>query len=1591
MADFTHNGRPTTPTGSTRTYKQAGPMRSLNTNQPKQETFFDDATPVDRMRANVDHSPLRDSHDLSFADGATVRDSVVDNMLLSLDQFSTGNMFGSSGPQYSHYGGDNMFLRDNSYRPPGPRHRGHTYTSSRSSDYDLNPDEPSRYATHHSRARRSNSSNNIGTPISRKGSTRDVYSGRQPNGQYGQLQQMGHLRGGAKKGSKGSGSSSVDFGQSGILGNQRLGFGKRSASFDHSNSGDRGRISPLKVESVLDRGRVAYQNYADDFDAAPEPTIPAGPRRAQEPPQSPIAYPPQPSYAPPQAPGPRRRGSVRSNTSYRTLRKKKSTPGPNMRAQAQEFVNASTLRDLPPVPSWHDPSAPSPTVASRTPQFPPQAPAAPAAPKPGFFRRVFGGGSSKSQPPLSNSSHVSNMSQVESPPAATKSQTADVNSIYSQARPRTTPNANTHISSQLKALPKAPQTASSSHGDGHSSLPPALAKKPSSFFRRRKKSVSENTKPPVMALDFTPPPKPVLPAQASPGVSSLRKVMNPYLSDTGRAGDRTDDSRDEQSGEDATNGERSRGFSPGYKPHKDATVRTVKPSSRGDDQTGPASRGEQLRASQLRHSSSSKLKLKLKHGKAAMPSPQEDTFLADSSSCNEDRSGRETPTGDLSGVEEARRPSTGPTSLLPKQPCEERSSRKPSGDQQAELLSPHDKATSRSGSLSQSASEVEDDGWIITEGSGKVHTANKKSPASRRVWLDTTLPETLGDTTDDLRLPLEGARSSQQSLDKPSPVSADATPTSPHDVFHSATSLPIVQVESRDSDTMPAIVETRSMHSEPTDAERQRAFQIYSGDDSSSLKAQAAAMLGDVTLSSTRTRKAFMELFDWTGFNILAAMRDLCGKIILKAETQQVDRILMSLSERWCECNSNHGFKAVDVVHTICYSILLLNTDLHLADIESRMTRSQFVRNTLPTVTRVCQDAVKAAGEETLRPQTTHFRRPSLPWTDRSEPDSPGADGAAFPAEAPEEPTETRKTRSRLSIRPPARSGSEGLLSFDSATSESNTLVNSPYNGPMRGWEFQVETVLKEFYDSIRKQRLPLHGSSELVVHQQPSSNNLSVSGMLRRTPSVLSKAPSDNASYRGRSQTDFRSVGSRWASKNRSKQRLYPSSTVASSRTSLDDGSVWSPAGSSTWSRYSYGKTGTSMSMDSLGSHFASGDYQQAIGFANALSQAIIREEGMTIASDEEFSRVAPLLEDETLELVGAPWAKEGILKHKHHLEAVDKKAKDRAWNECFAVVEKGCMRLFSFSMNSKSVRQKSKLRPSAGTVVGGGNWMDNAEALDSFPLRQTIASALPPPGYSKTRPHVFALSLPNGAVHLFQVGTPDIVREFVCTVNYWSARLSKEPLMGGVSSMEYGWGENVINPALIRQDSTPSVQGHMPRPSVASSLRSSMDHATGTPKARLPGDKVSLSDWSPPASSMMASTLMEVDQLRALTDYVKNIENELSHHNELRAPLLIAFSPRHPNAARAMANWERKSQYLLREIVKFRTYIDTLSSAQVQKQKIYAEREAREAETAESIREDGDVSSKFTEDDGAKEASEPTSPKHFNPALPVAVLLHQ
>jgi len=43
-------------------------------------------------------------------------------------------------------------------------------------------------------------------------------------------------------------------------------------------------------------------------------------------------------------------------------------------------------------------------------------------------------------------------------------------------------------------------------------------------------------------------------------------------------------------------------------------------------------------------------------------------------------------------------------------------------------------------------------------------------------------------------------------------------------------------------------------------------------------------------------------------------------------------------------------------------------------------------------------------------------------------------------------------------------------------------------------------------------------------------------------------------------------------------------------------------------------------------------------------------------------------------------------------------------------------------------------------------------------------------------------------------------------------------------------------------------------------------------------------------------------------------------------------------------MANWEKKSAHLLREIVKFRTYMDSLGAAAAARDRVYRDRDARD-----------------------------------------------
>ena len=1227
--------------------------------------------------------------------------------------------------------------------------------------------------------------------------------------------------------------------------------------------------------------------FYDNLEAAPTPTVPGGPRRDRA-----TVFPPQPAHAAPVSPVAQRRNSIKSSKSHTGKKKKndKVAWDTTMPVNASTWSGRRSSKQVQPTPAFLRSRNTSPIRQFSEPlmahRMETDTSAKDAAKdRPGFFRRVFG--SSRAPAPA--------LSESQAP----------------QTRGGTRANSRDGFASPYKLSKPPPDDTS--HPPTEAVQPP-LVKKPSSFFRRRKKSVSERMPPPILPLHLQSNYQNTIdPAPRSP-TSSLRQVMNPYLENPMRSD--------------------ARQFAGTYE-YDSTSLQTHTLQAKGSadavhqdyDTRQDAGFNNPLRqprdvASPRRETVTERLHLKFNERTSSKA--YENSFFHDDSS-NETR---------LPGVADDHGLSRHDTVRLDQPPTSAPADMKFG----KENLKRESKSREGAEPLNQRSLDSPRDRSALSTLNSNVPVSPRPStsmPVKAEAKVSNQ-PSASGTSKDSERVWLQSSNSDEELRKSDITLPTDRTEVSPVSDYQSAHSTLLAPKPNDDihspETTVEDVAHKLSVDADPTqpaEADRVQSKQLYDGDESLAPKSMAAAWLGEPGPERTRIRQAYMELFEWQNLNILAALRGLCGRLYLKGEAQQVDRILDAFSTRWCACNPNHGFKAsgrwilnsfwsiadipADVVHTICYSVLLLNTDLHQAEIETKMTRQQFLKNILPTIRRVVTDAAPDAFTN-ARASTLP---PARPWADSSRANVKST--TFHEAPEPRRSFEGQRPVYRLSQRPSDQTvytstPPQSPLDFNSSLGDTGPLVKTPFHGKLSTWENQVEIVLKDFYNSIRLQPLPLYGTEnkEPTPETSQPSNSLSAmtSSMLRRTPSVLSKAGSENMSYsRGRGSENRLGTG-KWQSKNRSRPRLYPASTVASSRRSSFDeqSSVTSPSITSAWSRFSsFGKTQTSLSVDSFANNYPHGDFKQSIGFANALSQAIIREEGA--GTEEETLRAAPLLEDESLELAGAPWAKEGMVKHKYHLEAVEKRAKDRNWVDSFAVIEKGYMRLFSFSMDTKSLRRKAKSQKASGGVVGGGNWADSAETLGTFLLRHTIASALPPPGYSKTRPHVWALSLPTGAVHLFQVGTPEIVKEFVTTANYWSARLSKEPMVGGISNIEYGWSDSVINVSLLNTErnmsSSAITSPAATRPSLQSSIRSTRSSIDqGVYRARLPGDRVVITDWAPPQQSLVASVLMEVDQLKGLLTYVKNITEELEKHNELRAAMLLAVSPHLPPITNIVAD---------------------------------------------------------------------------------------
>jgi hypothetical protein len=857
--------------------------RALNVRSTTRETFLDDITPIDRSR---DMDPdgrargIRDSHDLSLSPRQITRDSLVDNMLLSLDQFSFGGgAFGSApgpteeAPLYAAFGDEEPYSTFNPSRTGrGPGH-GHSY----SSDYE-NPESTTRSSSQMTRGRRSNSSSNFQLGLGRINSIRNDQHGSAAAVQRSGTTQPRPLHSRSGKGSKGSSLGSVDLGYAQVSGTQRWARGNmRSSSFDYGH--DRQNMS---ADFHRPRQDSTTQFSPYDYDAAPTPTVPGGPRRTRPlSPEGPYMGDAMPA---PTIPIERKRSTKSSKSHYKSRADVANGLGIN-------FGLNDAARELPPLPAFIKEPAPAPLVGYGKAKEPPQQ--NPSKERPGFFRRVFGSSRNTHavQPPEPHSSHGSTTSSVETSGDRPGSRTA-------------------HVANQMRTQPQTREPPPAPTRE-----PPHVLTKKTSFFRRRKKSVSEPELPP--------PPVPVvphlkvaagredlmLPHLPSP-VSSLRKVMNPYLSSPLKDSQGTAETSNSRFENSLDLDDDVRGFSPGYTPDKKATIRTVKPESRGELRGhGPPSSldgdGTGYRAASA-----------ASHRRRE---DRDDTFLQDSSDNDRDVgvvTNKPTP------------PRKEDRLVLVHTPVSPIPPTSPSVARDMALVAEyertHSKRSTNGNKLERSATDgsltsvataaskkpslpAKDEDWVVVTPTKAVAEKDAKEP---RVWLEPTSSEE-DLPPKNLTLPLEGQAAS------------DRTSGSTRSVYKSATSLPIVQVEGDEIVEGPSkflegdepfiqVEEPEQMDPTPdeiTEGDRDKAKKIYDGNEDFIQQSRAAAWLGEEGVVRQRTLIAYMELYDFMNLNILAALRMLCSKLVLKAESQQVDRILVAFSGRWCQCNPNHGFK----------------------------------------------------------------------------------------------------------------------------------------------------------------------------------------------------------------------------------------------------------------------------------------------------------------------------------------------------------------------------------------------------------------------------------------------------------------------------------------------------------------------------------------------------------------------------------------------------------------------------------------------------------------------------------------------------------
>lgn len=551
----------------------------------------------------------------------------------------------------------------------------------------------------------------------------------------------------------------------------------------------------------------------------------------------------------------------------------------------------------------------------------------------------------------------------------------------------------------------------------------------------------------------------------------------------------------------------------------------------------------------------------------------------------------------------------------------------------------------------------------------------------------------------------------------------------------------------------------------------------------------------------------YMDLFQWDK-DLLKSTRMLCLKLHLKGESQEIDRILSAFTRAYLKRHPDNVFctKDFEKIYIVLYSLILLNTNLHNAEVGKRSKISQidYIGNTLSTFIQQNRKAVPLTVKQRIQiERELHSYYDALAKEQlflKTDDVAAAADNRMLAASK------------RLSV---ADTVLSGVSHFDSELDS-----RQPPHGADTGKTSAAALNGNAFASDSNR-----HGVAATPL--QPFHDRRPYSQMPHTPVKPGANLSSANVSHRASAQTGFgftRALAS--------EVPAHRASAASSLRAAHNDMNL---------NRRS--SRASLMTKESHQSHDHTEDMFSMVSFED--NSGFNYDFGSYNTYDQDTFDVEDFQDriDLQLELQGSPYLKEGLLKLRilnndnsdftgggendaaSALELsigqrsnmfsffrsfTSSKPKPAAQvslgslfqkqTEYFVVVSKGELRLYSFDPKTvkkqQKKQQKSNFFSGVEEEVGDGNWLRNAANVGNYNLCSTVArlerNSTTPNGVKKP---IWTLIFPRVSKKpqkrfVFEAGTHEVANEFVNTCNFWASKITAvPPLEETVSSIEYGW----------------------------------------------------------------------------------------------------------------------------------------------------------------------------------------------------------